>query len=124
MDYPWNYFTGLPDPRYPGSNRGLNATNLYGILVNTEGQRFANFHGWAKEVMPVLLKQKPATVWCIFDEASKPFFTVSGSDWGDFKKVDKLILQNSDLVKTADTLEHLAEQSRIGPTIIASTASR
>jgi flavocytochrome c len=108
MDYQWNYFTGLPDPRYPGTNRGLNATNLYGILVNAEGRQFANFHGWAKEVMPVLLKQKQATCWCIFDEASKPFFIVSGSDWGDFKKVDTLILQNADLVKKADTLEQLA----------------
>ena len=71
MDYQWNYFTGLPDPRYPGTNRGLNATNLYGILVNSDGRQFANFHGWAKEVMPILLKQKDATCWCIFDEAEQ-----------------------------------------------------
>ena len=23
MDHQWNYFTGIPDPRYPGTNRGL-----------------------------------------------------------------------------------------------------
>lgn len=124
MDYQWNYFTGLPDPRYPGSNRGLNATNLYGILVNAEGQRFANFHGWAKEVMPVLLKQEHATVWCIFDEASKPFFSVSGSDWGDFKKVDKLILQNPDLMKKAETVEQLAEQSGLPVKNLVETVAR
>jgi flavocytochrome c len=124
MDYQWNYFTGLPDPRYPGTNRGLNATNLYGILVNTEGKRFANFHGWAKEVMPLLLKQQNATCWCIFDEASKPFFQVSGTDWGDFKKVDALILQNPNLVKKADTLEKLAEHAGLPVKNLVETVAR
>jgi len=124
MDYQWNYFTGLPDPRYPGTQRGLNATNLYGILVNAEGRRFANFHGWAKEVMPALLKQTKATCWCIFDEAGKPFFNVSGSDWGDFKKVDKLILQNPDLVKKADTLEQLADLSGLPAKTLLETVAR
>ena len=124
MDYQWNYFTGLPDPRHPGSNRGLNATNLYGILINSEGRRFANFHGWAKEVMPVLLKQDEATCWCIFDENSKRFFSVSGSDWGDFKKVDKLILQNPELVKQADSLEKLAELSKLPVENLVATVAR
>lgn len=124
MDYQWNYFTGLPDPRYPGTNRGLNATNLYGILVNADGRQFANFHGWAKEVMPVLLRQKQATCWCIFDEASKPFFIVSGTDWGDFKKVDALILQNPNLVKKADTLEQLAELAGLPVTNLVGTVAR
>ena len=61
MDHQWNYFTGIPDPRYRGSNRGLSAANMYGIIVNSEGRRFANLHGWAKAVMPPLLKQKKAT---------------------------------------------------------------
>lgn len=124
MDYQWNYFTGLPDPRYPGSNRGLNATNLYGILVNAEGRRFANFHGWAKEVMPALLKQQQATAWCLFDEAGKPFFSVSGSDWGDFQKVEKLILQNADLVKKAETIEELARQSGLPEQNLVNTVAR
>ena len=124
MDYQWNYFTGLPDPRYPGTNRGLNATNLYGILVNSEGRRFANFHGWAKVVMPLLLQQKDATCWCLFDEAGKPFFSVSGSDWGDFKKVEKLILQNPELVKKADTLEELAERAGLPVKNVVETVAR
>ena len=94
MDHQWNYFTGIPDPRYQNSNRGLSAANMYGIIVNSQGRRFANLHGWAKEVMPVLLKQEKATLWFVFDEASKPKFVVSGSDWADFKVVDRLILKN------------------------------
>ncbi|MGE0756623.1 MAG: FAD-dependent oxidoreductase [Pirellulaceae bacterium] len=124
MDYQWNYFTGLPDPRYPGTNRGLNATNLYGILVNAEGRRFVNFHGWAKVVMPVLLRQPQATCWCIFDESSKPFFSVSGSDWGDFAKVEREILENRDLVKKADNLTDLALQAGLPAKQLVDTVAR
>jgi len=109
MNHQWNYFTGIPDPRQPGSDRGLSAANMWGIIVNSQGQRFANLHNWAKEVTPAMLAQKPATLWFLFDERSKPHFVVSGSDWADFDKVDRLILQNSELVKSAETLEELAQ---------------
>ena len=39
MDHQWNYFTGLPDPRYPGTNRGLSAANMHGIIVNAPSPR-------------------------------------------------------------------------------------
>lgn len=124
MDHQWNYFTGLPDPRYPGTNRGLNATNLYGELVSAEGKRFVNFHGWAKEVMPALLKQDHATCWHIFDETTKEQLSISGTDWGDFKAVERLILQNPALVKKADTLEELAVAAGLPPKNLAATIVR
>jgi predicted oxidoreductase len=124
MDHQWNYFTGIPDPRFPGSNRGLSAANMWGIIVNPEGQRFANLHGWAKEVMPPLLKQKEATLWFIFDEATKPNFVVSGSDWADFKHVEKLILNNDELVKSAPTLEKLAAKSGLPAKKLVETVRR
>ncbi|MEZ6032225.1 MAG: FAD-dependent oxidoreductase [Planctomycetaceae bacterium] len=124
MDHQWNYYSGLPDPRHPGTNRGLNVTNLYGILVNSEGQRFANDLGWAKEVMPLLLKEKRATVWAVFDEASKHQLTVSGSDWGEFKRVDQLILQNPELVRTAQTLEDLAPLVGLPAANLVATVAR
>lgn len=124
MDHQWNYFTGIPDPRYPGTNRGLSAANMYGIIVNPEGRRFANLHGWAKAVMPPLLKQKQATLWFIFDEATKPKFVVSGSDWADFKQVEKHILNNPKLVQSADTLEQLAEKSGLPPRNLVETVRR
>lgn len=124
MDHQWNYYSGLPDPRHPGSSRGLNVVNLYGILVNSEAQRFANDHGWAKEVMPRLLKQDEVTVWTIFDEASRHWFNVSGSDWGDFRKVDKLILQDPKLVTRADTLEELALKAGLPVQNLVETVAR
>lgn len=124
MDHQWNYFTGISDPRFPGTNRGLSAANMYGIIVNAEGRRFANLHGWAKAVMPELLKQKQATLWFIFDEQSKPFFVVSGSDWADFKQVEKLILNNPKLVQSAETLELLAEKAGLPVENLVATVRR
>ncbi|MBC8353698.1 MAG: FAD-dependent oxidoreductase [Planctomycetes bacterium] len=111
MDHQWNYFTGIPDPRYPDSGRGVSAANMYGIIVNSEGRRFANLLNWAKEVMPPLLRQEEATLWFVFDEASKPRFVISGSDWADFDHVEQVIFQNPKLMKSADTIEELAEKS-------------
>jgi len=124
MDHQWNYFTGIPDPRYPGTNRGLSAANMYGIIVNAEGRRFANLHGWAKEVMPALLAQKQAKLWFIFDEASKPHFVVSGTDWTDFKQVEKHILGNPDLVQSAGTLDELAEKAGLPAKNLTETVER
>ena len=124
MDHQWNYFTGIPDPRQPDSNRGLSAANMHGIIVNPEGRRFANLHNWAKEVMPVMLRQNRATVWFIFDAASREEFVVSGSDWADFKDVERLILNDSDLVQSADTIEKLAERTGLPPANLRATIDR
>jgi len=124
MDYQWNYFTGLPDPRFPGTNRGLSAGNMWGILVNAEGKRFANLHGWAKQVMPPLLGMERVTCWFVFDEAIRSKTNVSGSDWADFEKIDRLILQNSILVKKACTIEKLAELANLPAENLAETLRR
>ena len=124
MDYQWNYYSGLPDPQNPGSNKGLNAANMWGILVNWQGKRFANDHGWAKDVMPALLRQEQVTCWAIFDEKTKKEFSVSGSDWADAEKVERLIFQNPKLVQSADTLEELAEKSGLPAKGLAETVRR
>ncbi len=124
MDHQWNYFTGIPDPRRPESNHGLSAANMYGILVNPDGKRFASLHNWAKEVMPLMLRQKRVTVWFVFDEAAKPHFTISGSDWADFKKVDRLVISNPDLVKSAATIEELAVKSGLPAANLRATIDR
>ena len=124
MDHQWNYFTGIPDPRQLNSNRGLSAANMFGIVVNPDGQRFANLHNWAKDVMPPMLKQERVTVWWIFDEASKPNFTVSGSDWADFKKVERLIINDPDLVTQADSIQELAGKAGLPPENLKATIQR
>lgn len=124
MDHQWNYFTGIPDPRHPGTDRGLSAANMYGILVNVEGRRFANLHQWAKEVMPRMLQQEDASVWFVFDEASRSKFVVSGSDWADFRKVEQWILTNEELVQCADTIAELAERAGLPAENLVETVRR
>ena len=124
MDHQWNYFTGIPDPRQPNTNRGLSAANMYGIIVNPQGRRFANLHGWAKEVMPPLLKQKNVTLWFVFDEATKKEFVVSGSDWAEYAKVDELILQNKSLVKVGKTWAELARNAGLPAKQLEETIAR
>ena len=124
MDHQWNYFTGIPDPRYQDSNRGLSAANMHGIIVNPKGNRFANLHNWAKEVMPKMLAQERVTLWFVFDEATKPEFVISGTDWADFDKVDRLVLQNRTLVQSADTIEELARKSGLPPENLTATIDR
>ena len=124
MDHQWNYFTGIPDPRQSDSNRGLSAANMHGIIVNPDGHRFANLHNWAKAVMPPMLKQDRVTVWWIFDEASKSNFSVSGSEWASFQKVERLIISNPDLVTQADSINELAVKAGLPPKNLAATLRR
>jgi len=124
MDYQWNYYSGLPDPQNPGSNKGLNAANMWGILVNWQGQRFANDHGWAKDVMPALLNQEQVTCWAIFDEKTKKEFSVSGSDWADAEKVERLIFQDPKLVQSADSIDELARKAGLPVAGLVATIDR
>jgi succinate dehydrogenase/fumarate reductase flavoprotein subunit len=97
---------------------------MYGILVNSDGVQFANLHDWAKAVMPPLLAHEPATCWWIFDEASKPQFVVSGTEWTKYEKVERLILNNRDLVRKADTISELAEQVGLPAAALEETVRR
>lgn len=124
MDHQWNYFTGIPDPRQSDSDHGLSAANMHGILVNPDGRRFANLHNWAKEVMPPMLRQDRVTVWFVFDEATKSKFTISGSDWADFKKVERLVLDNPTLVAKANTITELAQKTGLPAKNLEATIAR
>ncbi|HTM46745.1 MAG TPA: FAD-dependent oxidoreductase [Polyangiaceae bacterium] len=110
MDHQWNYITGLPDPRFPGSERGLNALNPDSVWVNAEGKRFIAEKTSAKFGFPILMKQKGATYWSIFAENTKHSFWIAGSDWSSFDAIEKQIFSNPALVKSASTIEELADK--------------
>jgi flavocytochrome c len=124
LDHQWNYITGMPDPRYPGSRRGLNAFNNDSIWVNAEGRRFIAELTSHKSGMPILLSQKGATYWSIFDESAKRSLFVSGSNWGDFTVIEKLIFSNPDLVKTARTISELAAKAGLPSGAFTETVRR
>ncbi len=109
MDHQWNYATGLPDPRYPGMNRGLNSSNAAAVWVNMQGKRFVNEAESTKVRFKALLEQKPAHYWAVFDQKAKRRLFVSGSGWADFEVVERILLDNPELVKKANSIEELAQ---------------
>jgi predicted oxidoreductase len=124
LDHQWNYITGLPDPRFPGGNRGLNAYNEESIWVNSDAERFLAERSSAKFGFPVLARQKGATYWSIFDEATKHSFWIAGSDWSSFDAIEKQIFGNPALVKAASTLEELAGKCGLPAAALRETVER
>jgi predicted oxidoreductase len=112
LDHQWNYVTGIPDPRYPGANRGLNLMTESAVWLNVDGKRFVDECASAKDAMPALLSQPTGTYWTILDARSREGVVVSGSGWTE-EKVEQLIFQNPDLVKTASTIAALAQGAGI-----------
>jgi flavocytochrome c len=124
MDHQWNYAYGLPDPRDPTLRRGLNVQIKNAIWVNSGGHRFVDETSGPRPAMVALLQQKPATYWAIFDSEAKLGFWVSGSDWGEFSYVQKWIFDDPRLVKSANTIEELAEKSGLPTAALEQTVSR
>jgi uncharacterized protein len=112
LDHQWNYERGLPDPRYPGMNRGLNAS-VDGMRVNLLGHELTTQGAASDELLRQVLNEPGATYWTIFDEKLKHTFGVSGSDWGNFDAIQHLILDNPTIVKKASSLDDLASQTGI-----------
>ena len=124
MDYQWNYPFGIPDPRHEDKSRGLHARSTGSMWVNAEGKRFVNELASPKVSLPAMLKQRGATYWAIFDEQTKPFFWVAGTDWGDFGTIQRLIFDNRELVKTASSIKGLADETGLPDGTLLESVSR
>ena len=125
LDHQWNYLTGLPDRRFPGTRRGLNARNYDSFWVNAEGRRFLPEHTLGtKKSMEILLRQKNTTYWAIFDEAGKSNFWVAGPDWSSFSAIERHILRDPSLVKTASSIRELAAKAGLPPATLVESVQR
>lgn len=123
LDHQWNYLSGLPDPRFPGTQRGVFA-GVRSVWVNAEGRRFMAENASPKHGMPVLLRQTGATFWAIFDATARATFNVSGSDWADRRKVERLIVDNPAVVKRGETLDALAAEIGLPAAALKATIDR
>jgi predicted oxidoreductase len=123
LDHQWNYVTGIPDPRYPEDDRGLNLLSETALWVNVDGQRFVDECASAKHAMPALLAQPTGTYWTILDARSREEVVVSGSGWTE-DRVEQLIFGNTDLVKTASTIAGLARAAGIPEQALVETHQR
>ncbi len=124
MDRQWNYATGLPDPRYPSTDRGLNSSNGAAVWVNLDGERFVNETGSTKERFRALLRQSPARFWMIFDQKGKRRLFVSGSHWADPAVVERVLLSDPEIARVADSLEELAQAAGLPAETLVRTVER
>jgi flavocytochrome c len=124
MERQMNLASGIPDPRYASGNRGLNARPYGSIWVNATGRRFAAEFEDPERELPVLLRQPGSTFWAIFDEGMKRGFLVSGSDWSSFAQIERLILANPALTKTASTVGELAQAAGLPVAELEATVQR
>lgn len=124
MTHQWNYALGLPDPRDPKGERGLYVKPETAIWVNAYGKRFVDESESPKVTFPALVKQTPAYYWAIFDEQGKKSIFVAGSDFSNFNAVNKLILQNPDLVKSSAKLADLATATGLPADTLVETITR
>jgi len=113
MDHMWLYARGVPDPRYPGTQRGLSVINRAGIMVNREGARFHREVSGEKFAFPAMVQQPGGRAWLVFDEAAKKDTVVAGTDWADKGRVEREIFGNPRLVHKAGTIAELARMAGI-----------
>ncbi len=88
------------------------------------GKRFVNEQGSNKEQFPAQVSQEGSRYWAIFDEKAKRSFAITGSDWADFRVIEEKIFGNPDLVKSAPTLEALADRAGLPRGELAETVAR
>jgi len=108
LDHQWNYVNGLPDPRYPGMQRGL-SISVGGVLVNNKGVDFAQTGLSDAEWFAVAVSQPGSTYWQVFDDKQKQNFWVSGTDWANPATIQRVLFDDPSLIKRAGTLVELAQ---------------
>lgn len=125
MDHQWNYAVGLPDPRFPGAGRGLNVRTGDAIWVNAGARRFVNeMMGTSfgnKVTFPAMLREPGATFWAILDDDARRRVAISGTAWQDFAVIQRLVLDNRDLVKRGESIEALAQAAGLPPAVLVDT---
>ena len=108
LDHQWNYVYGLPDPRYPGLQRGL-SISVDGVLVNNKGIDFMLQGLSIAERFSAAVSQPESTYWQIFDDQQRLNFWVSGTDWANPATIQRVLFDDPSLIKRAGTLAELAQ---------------
>ncbi|MDZ7639396.1 MAG: FAD-dependent oxidoreductase [Bryobacterales bacterium] len=124
MDHQWNYPWGMTDPRFPGARRGLNARIVDSIWVDVNGRRFVNEALNARDALAVLLQQTPPMYWAVFDEPGKLSMSVAGTDWVQFSRIEKLLLENPAVTVKAETLDELAAKMNVEAAVLRESVAR
>ena len=128
LEYTWNYVTGVPDPRYDNNERGLrffveNGAAGTEIWLNDSGERFINECLSPKYALGIVLEQPGKSHWMLFDARLRPQASVAGTGWTP-ERVERLVFQNPEIVKSANTLTELAGQMSIAEEKLTAAVAR
>jgi len=123
LNHQWNYSTGIPDPRYPQSKRGLFSRTTNAIWVNMDGERFVNESSSHKFAFPLVTRQKTSSFWAVFDEPGRETFAIRGTTaWENPQKI--IFEEYPHVVQEADSLEALARLIGLPPEVLGETVAR
>ena len=123
LDHQWNYSSGIPNPVYPGTDRGLFARSSAAIWVNMEGRRFVNESDSVKVTTPAVIEQKTSSYWAIFDASGLEQLAVRGTTaWEDPKQV--LLEKYPQILPSAGSIRELAQIIGLGPDEMKTTVDR
>jgi uncharacterized protein len=103
LDHQWNYETGIPDPRYPGANRGVNGSAPGAIWINRDGKRFVDESQPRPVRLRAVLRQPGGTYWQLFGRAGREGFWITGTDWTR-PKIDALVAAQAERGPRIDAL--------------------
>ena len=116
------FLNGIPNPR--DTDRALKASNPLAIWVNAQGQRFVNEDSSEKVSVAAVLSQQPASYWAIFDANGRKKFGVRDAPWLSRDTIDTEIIRNSELTRSATSIEQLASSAGLpAETLAASVAT-
>lgn len=119
LDHQWNYPRGIPDPRYPKSNRGLHVITANRLLwLNARAEQVR------VERLPDLLALPEARVWLLFDQDARSDFRISGTDWADRANVERLLLDNPAITLKAQSIAEIAQASGLPEAALALAVER
>jgi len=113
MDHQWNIATGLPDPRNPDGERGLEAVVPRSIWLNRLGRRFVDENAGVRVTYPAVLHQPGGYFLAVVDADGARALSIAAPDWGDPGRIDREVLQNSLLVARGNDLRALARAAGI-----------
>ena len=92
--------------------------------MDATGRRFTNEAAPSKVTDRAVLTLVPATHWLVFDADGLKKLTIRGAAWMNAKTVRAEILANEELVKTAQSIEALAEAAGLPRDALLDTVQR
>lgn len=126
MDRQYNGYAALPNMLGLDSERGFVSGIGRAIWVNNDGERFVTEGGIDRFVFPLVMQQEPPGYWRIFDDDDKEAFRINSphfvsAEAVDQEKIQRLVIDNSEITVRAGTLAALADRIGVSPDALVAT---